>query len=87
MWINQDNFRDTDTTTQIGKHGGISVSVLSNLIEQPVFLGNSNPAVLVESFNDALDGLPMQSKTHMQLKFLEVATSVKSKPNQFFLRS
>ena len=34
---------------------------------------------MVESFIEAVEGLATQSKTQMQLKFLEVETAIKSK--------
>ena len=37
----------------------------------PIFLCNSNPRDLVESFIDAVEGLATQSKAQMKLKFLE----------------
>ena len=79
----EDKFRDTDTTTWIAKHVPISVSISSNLIEQPTFLCNSMPAASVESFVDALDGLATQSKAQIELKFLEIETKL----NQTFLHS
>ena len=51
----------------------------SNLIAKPIFLCNSNPRDLVESFIDAVEGLATQSKTQMKLKFLEIETAIKSK--------
>ena len=78
----EDKFRDIDTTTWIGKHVPMSVSISSNLIEQPIFLSKSNPEALVESFIDALDGYATQSKAQMKLSFLDIETSVKSKLNQ-----
>ena len=45
----------------------------------PIFLCNSNPRDLVESFIDAIEGLATQSKSQMKLKFLEVETAIKSK--------
>ena len=45
----------------------------------PIFLCNSNPRELVESFIDAVEGLATQSKAQMKLKFLEVETAIKSK--------
>ena len=80
----EEKFRDTDATTWIGKHVPLSASISTNLIKQPSFLCNSNPAALVESFVDALDGLATQSKTQIEVKFLEIETSVKTKPNQIF---
>ena len=81
--VQEDEFRDTDTTTWIGKHVPISVSVSSDLIEQPVFLCNSTPAALVESF-DVLDGLAAQSNGQMKLMFSEIETSVKPNSIKFF---
>ena len=45
----------------------------------PIFFCNSNPRDLVESFIDAVEGLAIQSKTQMKLKFLEIETAIKSK--------
>ena len=70
---------NTETTTWIGKHVPISVSISSNLIAQPIFLCNSNPRDLVESFIDAVEGLATQGKAQMKLKFLEIETAIKSK--------
>ena len=60
--VQEDKIRVTDTTTWIGKYVPLSVSNLFNLIEQPIFSTNSDPAALVESFFDALNGLATQSK-------------------------
>ena len=48
----------------------------------PIFLSNSNPRDLVESFIDAVKGLATQSKAQLELKFLEVETAIKSKLTQ-----
>ena len=45
----------------------------------PIFICNSNPRDLVESFMDAVEGLATQSKAEMKLKVLEVETAIKSK--------
>ena len=82
--LQENNFRDTDTTTWISKHVQISVSISLNLIEQPIFLCNSNPGALVESFVDAVDELATQGKVQMKLKFLEAENSVNSKLDQNF---
>ena len=44
-----------------------------------MFLCNSNPRDLVESFIDAVEGLATKSKAQMKLKFVEVETAIKSK--------
>ena len=77
--IPDEKFKNTETTTWIGKHVPISVSISSNLIAEPLFLCNSIPRDLVESFIDAVEGLATKSKTQMKLKFLEVETAIKSK--------
>ena len=77
--IPEEKFKNTETTTWIGKHIPISVSISSNLITKPIFFCNSNPRDLVESLIDAVEGLATQSKAQMKLKFLEVETAIKSK--------
>ena len=77
--IPEENFKNTETTTWIGKHVPISVSISSNLTAMPIFLCNSNPRDLVESFIDAVEGSTTQSKDRMILKFLEKETAIKSK--------
>ena len=77
--IPEEKFKNTETTTWIGKHVPISVSISSNLIAKPIFLCNSNPRDLVESFIDAVESLTTQSKAQMKLKFLEIETAIKSK--------
>ena len=77
--IPEEKIKNTKTTTWIGKHVPISVSISSNLIAKPIFLCNSNPRDLVESFIDAVEGLATQSKAQMKLKLLEIETAIKSK--------
>ena len=72
-------FKNTETTTWIGKHVPISVSITSNLIAMPIFLCNSNSRDLVESFIDAVEGLATQSKAQLNLKLPEVETAIESK--------
>ena len=85
--VQEDKFNDTDTTTRIVKHVLISVSISSNLDKQRIFSSNSNSRALVESSVDALDGLAIQNKAQIKLKFLEIENRVKTNFNQFFLRS
>ena len=77
--IPEESFKNAETTTLIGKHVPISVSIFSNLIAEPLSLCNSNPSNLVESFIDAVEGLATKSKAQMKLKLLEVETAIKSK--------
>ena len=77
--IPEKKFKNSETTTWIGKHVPISVSISSNLISKPKFLCNSNPRDLVETFIDAVEGLATQSRAQMKLKFLEIETAIKNK--------
>ena len=69
FWLQEDKFRDADTTTWIGKQVPISVPISFNLVEQPIFLCSSNPAALVELSVDALDRLATQSKSQTKQIF------------------
>ena len=75
----EDSYKQTETTTWIGKHVPISVSISSNLIPEPIFLCNANPHHLISSFLTALEGLATQSTAQMKLNFLEVETAIKIK--------
>ena len=44
--VKEDSYKQTETTTWIGKHVPISVSLSSNLIPDPIFLCNANPHIL-----------------------------------------
>ena len=76
--IAEEKFKNSETPTWIGKHVTLSVSISSNLIAKPIFLCNSIPRDLVESFIEAVEGLATQSKAQMKLKFLEIETAIKS---------
>ena len=80
--IPEEKFKNTKTTTWIGKHVPISVSISSNLKAMPLLFCNSNPRNLVESFIGAFEGLATQSKAGMKLKFVEVETAIRSKLTQ-----
>ena len=70
--VKEESYKQTETTTWIGKHVPISVSISSNLIPEPIFLCNANPHHLISSFITALEGLATQSKAPMKLNFIEV---------------
>ena len=77
--VKEDSYKQTETTTWIGKHVPISVSISSNLIPEPFFLCNANPHHLILSFITALEGLATQSKAQMKWNFIEVETAVKTR--------
>ena len=77
--VKEESYEQTETTTWIGKHVPISVSISSNLIPEPIFLCKANPHHLILSFNTALEGLTTQSKTQTKLNFIEVETAIRIK--------
>ena len=79
MCIPEENFKNTETKTWIGKHVPISVSISPNVIAMPIFLCISTSRDLVELFVDTVEGLATQSKSQRKLKFLVVETAKKGK--------
>ena len=77
--VQEESFKDTDTTNWIGKHIPISVSISSNLVKEPIFLFNSDPHHLVTSFIGALENLALQSKAIMKNLFFDIKTTIKIK--------
>ena len=75
--VQEESFKDTKTTIWIGKHVPISVSISSNLVEQPIFLYKCDPRNLVSSFIGTLGGLALQSEARMKLLLLDIETTIK----------
>ena len=77
--VQEESFKDTDTTKWIGKHIPISVSISSNLVKEPIFLCNSDPHHIVTSFIGALDNLALQRKAIMKIFFFDIEPTIKIK--------
>ena len=77
--VKEDSYKQTETTTWIGRHVPISFSISSNFIPEPIYLCNANPNHTISSFITALEGLAIQSKTKMKLNFIEVENAFKIK--------
>ena len=77
--VQDETLTHTSTTTWIGKHVPISVSICSNLVEGPISLCNSDPHHLVASFIGVLENLASQSKAKMKNLFLDIETTIKVK--------
>ena len=73
------SYKQTFTTTWIGQHVPISVSISLNWIPEPIFLCNANTHHLISFFITALEGLTIQSKAQIKLIFIEVETAIKIK--------
>ena len=74
--VQEETFRDTNTTTWIGKQVPISASVSSNLVKEPLFLCNTDPHHLVASFIGAHETLASQSKAKLKSLFLDIKTTI-----------
>ena len=79
-----EELKDTNTTTWIGKHEPISVSISTNLIGEPVFLCDKDPKNLIVSFVEALEELANKSKTEMQTKFASIQEIINSRVKTIF---
>ena len=74
--VQEETFRDANTTTWTRKNVPVSVSISSNLVEEPVFICNSDPHHLVASFIGALETSASQSKAKMKNLFLDINTTI-----------
>ena len=79
IWVQEEAFRGTITTTWIGKQVPISVSISSNFVEEPIFLCNSDPHPLVASFIGVLENLASQNKSKLKNLFRDIETTIKIK--------
>ena len=77
--VQEESFKDTHTATWIGKRVPISVSIPSNLVEEPFFICNFAPHHLVASFIEILENLASQSKAKMKNLILDIKTTIKIK--------
>ena len=77
--VQEESFKDIDTTKWIGKHIPISVSISSNLVKEPIFLCNSDPHHLVTSFIGALENLARRSEAKLKNLFFDIETTINIK--------
>ena len=77
--VQEQSFKDTDTTKWIRKHIPFSVSISTNLVKELFLLCNSDLHHLVASFIGVLENLASQSKAKMKNLFLDIETTVKIK--------
>ena len=75
---------DTNTTTWIGKHEPISISISSILIDKPVFLCHKDPKTLIVSCVEALEELANKSKNDIHPKIASIQEIMKSRINAIF---
>ena len=66
------------------KHKPISVSVSSNLLQEPIFPCNKDPETLIVSFIETLEELASKSKAEILQKFSSIENAVKIRVNSIF---
>ena len=79
-----EDLKETQTTTWIGKHVPISVSISSNLIDEPIILYNKDPQNLTIDFVSKLELLAMKSKLEMGTKFQDIEVAVNERMKKIF---
>ena len=77
--VQEESFKDTDTTKWIGKQIPISVSISSILVNEPIFRCYCDPHHLVTSFIGALENLALQIKAIMKNLFPDIETTIEVK--------
>ena len=79
-----EKLKETHTTTRIGKHVPISVSISSNLIDDPFFLYNKDPQNLIIDFVSNLELLAEKSKLEMRTKCQDIERAVNERMKKIF---
>ena len=79
-----EELKATETTTWIGKHVPISVSISSNLQDAPFFLCEKDPELLIIAFVSSLELLAEKSKLQMRTKLQEIENTVNDRVKKIF---
>ena len=82
--VPSNELKDTNKTTWIGKHEPISVSISSNLLQEPIFLCNKDPKTLIVSFVETLEELTSKSKEEMLQNFSTIENANRTRVNFIF---
>ena len=79
-----EELKKTQTTTWIGKHVPILVSISSNLIDEPIFLNYKDPQNLIIEFVSKLELLAEKSKLEMRTKIQDIEIAVNERMKKIF---
>ena len=82
--VTSDELKATQTTTWIGKHVPISVSISSKLIDELIFLYHKDPQKLIIDLAIKLEFLAEKSKLEMRTKFQDIERVVKERMSKIF---
>ena len=72
----EDEIFKFNQTTWIERHIPFSVLILSNLIQEPLFLFNANPSDLISFFIDALENFVTQCEAQMEKIFPQIEAAI-----------
>ena len=84
MAVPSEERKPPETVTWILKHEPISVSISSNLLDNPKFLCDKDPQSLIIDFVANLELLAEKNKTEMQSKFLVIENNSKKRLHTIF---
>ena len=79
-----EELKETQTINWIGKQFPISVSISSNLIDEPIFLYNKDPQNLIIDFVSKLELLTEKSKLEMRTNFQGIEVAVNERMKKIF---
>ena len=79
-----EELKATETTTWIGKHVPISVSISSNLQDALIFLCEKDPELLIIAFVSSLELLAEKNKLQMRIKLQEIENTVNDRVKKIF---
>ena len=79
-----EELKETQTTTWIGKHVLISVSISLNLIDEPIFLYNKDLQNLIIDFVSNLELLAEQSQLEMRKKIQDIEVAANERMKKIF---
>ena len=82
--VRTEELKETQTTTWIGKHVPISVSISSNLIDEPIFLYKKDPQTSIIYFVGKLELLAEKSRLEMRTKFQDIEVAVNERMKKIF---
>ena len=77
--VKEETYKEAETTKWIGKHVPISVSVLSNLIPQPIFSSIRILGTLYPLLSVPLKAGQRKANHKRSIRFFEVETAIKIK--------
>ena len=77
--VKENNSVSNNSTSWVGNHEPISVSVSSNFLKRPMFKSDPQSIKVVTEFVDALENLANESRDQMQSQYADITAAVSEK--------